>query len=88
MSKYRIIEKNGEYARLVNTQDPNNFIELYTPRYIVQQIGKTQTHKLSSGWKAVVIESTESKDLKEFNDLIEARKYKRDLELDDGIVIE
>lgn len=104
MKKYRIIEKKGEYKEFsfveeyscydhfgvmvaYNCNCKNKLVtkKEYTPKYTVQEICKTCEipgclvyHKYMYMYK----------DLKDFNDLDEARKYKRDLELDDGIIIE
>jgi len=92
MNEYRIIEKKGEY-KTVSKRVPiipfslplggmpiidiiEEVVETttYIPKYIVQKGIVPVCH----GWD----------DLKEFTDLDEARKFKRDLELEDGIVIE
>lgn len=88
MSKYRILEKKSIKKELVTKYYTNYSIhgeEYEVPytelvdvrRFIVQEL----------------IDSTnvfydEYKDLKEFTNLDAARKYKRDLELEDGIVRE
>jgi len=79
MNKYRIIEKKGEYKLCEKEEDHIDCEKglLYVPRYIVQ--------KLVTEGSECYYEYT---DKKEFTNLTEARRYKRDLELEDGIVIE
>jgi len=56
----------------------------YIPRYIVQEeITNIDSVNMLSGYAY-----NEWKDLKEFNNLEEARQYKNDLELEEGRVIE
>jgi len=89
MTKYRIIEKKGEYkpAHLWSGEylkihgAPKEDQLIYFPRYIVQEI-------IYKGMYFWVLMLEELKDLKEFTNLEEARKFKRDLELEEGIVIE
>lgn len=98
MSKYRILEKKGTYEVIPyicsktmccgpNDCKENHFYSIvgktinkdgkyYIPRYIVQQL------TLSQYCVPTFV------DLKEFRHLEDAREYKRDLELEDGIVIE
>lgn len=86
MNRYRIIEKkrinnntclghNGKYF----TQDHGCGCYRYIPRYIVQEAIYNKIDGLSH---------YTCKDLKEFTNLEKSRKYKRDLELEEGIVIE
>lgn len=102
MSNYRILEKKGTYKPIgyfcgscicpgIETcKNPNIYSvtgrvnregQAYIPRFIVQE-------------KEIIFEDDGStpdwewQDLKEFTSLEEAREYKRDLELDEGIVRE
>lgn len=92
MSNYRIIEKTGTYTGKItqtlvhpgvvshhcNNPSEYKYIKEYIHRYIIQSFNGVCTYPNQDGWK----------ELKEFNILEEARAYKRDLELADGIVIE
>lgn len=102
MSRYRILEKKGEHKTVtvldrsgVGYGSPNGEVfdtsigeyekDVYIPRYIVQE--HNNYHGFPEGIKGILYQS-DYKDLKEFNNLEEAKKYKRDLELEEGIVIE
>jgi hypothetical protein len=84
MSRYRIFEKKGTYEKCQSTIrgcpscDENG--NKYIPRYIVQEnfTGEYRKYGYSEAWQ----------DRKEFTDLDEARKFKNDLELEDGRVVE
>jgi len=96
MKNYRIIEKKGEIKTIQYPDSPNGCYghyccscgeieEVYIARYIVQQ--KLPTHYSGNG--LVPIDNQYMyKDLKEFNNLNEAKKFKRDLDLETGIIIE
>lgn len=96
MTKYRIIEKKGEYTSIYNlfreiTSAPEELSKqenIYIPRYIVQEYH----HPVSITEQGNYYEHTNLvigvKDVKEFNNLEEAKKFKRELALEEGIVVE
>lgn len=112
MSKYRILEKKGEYKLSTASQSPFAVSLLpsgdrplgpmsypmteYIPRYIVQSLTdyppEVDFNSILKDPNCLSLiegyEPKQIKDLKEFNNLDEARKYKRDLELEEGIVVE
>ena len=97
MTKYRIVEKKGEYKsakevygeRAITKECVDHAFthmcagctkkDIYVPRYFVQ----SHIPNLNG---LITVESW--RDEKEFTDLTEARDYKRELELEEGIVIE
>ena len=83
MSKYRIIEKRGTYTKQYRLgyycSDEIITTDTYISRFIVQEYILMNEEKTLANFY---------RDLKEFNNIKEAREYKRDLELDLGIVIE
>lgn len=80
----------GDYAGCVCDELKNSaqtHYKVYVPRYIVQG----ETIVPGNGDLLDCFDCVDKMifaDLKEFNNLEEAKKYKRDLELEDGIVIE
>jgi len=98
--KYRIIEKKGfiEKKEIIKIEETcsshplgekcyldvckdkyqNINVETYIPRFIVQE-----RDYIPLDFQLYIY-----KDIKEFTSLEEARKFKRDLELEDGVVIE
>lgn len=98
MSKYRILEKKGEYRNVCcghgtglgvlfcDSLIPtcNNRDKRHISRYIVQEWESS----VPQGGYVHIPDHDSYKDLKEFTSLEEAREYKRDLELDEGIVRE
>lgn len=87
MTKYRILEKKG-ITRKGQCEPPccgenslwhmfSECTDTYIPRFIVQEEPKAP-------YSSKLIYT----DIKEFTSLEEARAYKRDLELDEGIVRE
>jgi hypothetical protein len=90
MSKYRILEKKGTREKIPEgVLRPAGKVAFpdgtyYIPRFIVQE-ESTSTNFFPSG---KVSRIAGYKDLKEFTSLEEARAYKRELELEEGIVRE
>ena len=98
MTQYRILEKKGTqqekccghrqhfdwvdctYCLTKDTCD--NWYSAYIPRFIVQEF---TGYEYPSGY---VGNTPQYKDLKEFTSLDEARAYKRELKLEEGIVRE
>ena len=84
--RYRIVEYRGYikkeresifsglYGMGRHCGDTYREIEIYIPKYIVQK----RVYQVKDGWE----------NLKEFNNLNEARNFKRDLELEGGIEVE
>lgn len=82
--KYRILEVEGEYRihKYYNELELESTITKYIPKYIVQE--RLPPHPLDTHGQVIKHEN-----LKEFTNIEEARKYKRELELKNGgIVIE
>jgi hypothetical protein len=78
MNKYRILEKEGKYvAKNEFCSNCSITKSEYVPRFIVQEFCEYI--------EARIIKTL---DIKEFTSLDEARKFKRSLELKEGIVIE
>ncbi len=103
MSKYRILEKKGTYktitvldrsgvgyglpdGRTFDTSIGEYEKEVYIPRYIVQEYTYVDDGAMGGG--LYTPPTLGWIDLKEFTALVEARKYKKELELVEGIVIE
>jgi hypothetical protein len=83
MSKYRILEKLGttvvlDHKCTYETCGEFPGCDTYLPLYIVQEDKANKEEVLWADWK----------DVKEFTNLDEAKSYKRNLELIEGIVIE
>lgn len=91
---YRIIEKKGEWKEeTINVRCYEHFgvryghgcyckeikQNIYTPKYIVQEYQDNKGNPL---------QTTYWKDLETFIDLDKAREYKREMQLEEGIVIE
>lgn len=88
MSKYRILEKKGHTDKKIKydviisphrVEKVGKEVEVYIPRFIVQK------RFINYEIEAIAIIY---KDLKEFTSLEEAREFKRDLDLEEGIVRE
>lgn len=104
MNKYRIIEKKGEYKNVMYPPSSDGCVghyccscgetvNEYIPRFIVQE--SENTAELLGGqmvgshiMPVTCVFNSVFKDLKEFNNLEEAKAYKRDLDLEAGIIIE
>lgn len=87
---YRIIEKEGRYEKLpeelfLESNISKKLKDIYIPLYIVQKLASEVFCDFCDRETQL---KYMYKDLKEFNDLELARKYKRSLELKDGVVIE
>lgn len=82
MSKYRILEVEGEYICCAEGGCPD-CTKKYTPKFIVQEYNPTYDAYRSG------IKLKDYHDLMDFENLDKARAYKRSLELKNGgIVIE
>lgn len=86
MTKYRILEKEGTYTgpltKLANVFEKDR--PQYIPRFIVQKEIKEKIETVFRMGDYTI----EYGDLEEFSSLVEARGYKRSLELKEGIVRE
>lgn len=93
MSKYRILEKEGQwiYPEIKNHNGKsiikNGNVRKYIPRFILQEdVSELNIKMYLCGYCGPALK--DYNDLQEFTSLEEARKFKRSLELKKGIVRE
>lgn len=90
MKQYRILEKKGTIKNpCKHTASECNGLsrcckEEYIPRFIIQETGG-KPEREPALWLGFAYQWF---DIKEFTSIEEAREYKRNLELEEGIVIE